>query len=289
MGRGAHRDRNECLYTSRNWIIQFIPVNCPQLAPSNRTDGKTLPDRIAEHFIARIFTGELRAGERLPPDRDLAAQLGVDRTSLRMAMQQLSRMGLIRAVRGSGVTVLDYREHGGLDFLAAVFALPGLSLGGAFLEQVLDDWLDLMPVIVGRAFRRATRDDHRELDALIMGQLALLDSKKDVSRVAALEVALQDRVMRLLGNTSLVLLGNSSRPLRMKLVTLYFEVTDVRSHVESQRALLRRGIGGSLGAEQIATSYREYLRERTVALRLRLQSLPVNPSRSSPRRRSRPS
>ena len=123
------------------------------------SDGRTLPDRIADHFIARIFTGELAPGSRLPADRELAPQLGVDRTSLRMAMQQLGRMGLIKALRGSGVTVLDYREHAGLDFLAAVFKNRDLSLGGSFLLEALDDWIEQIPKVAGRALARATRND----------------------------------------------------------------------------------------------------------------------------------
>jgi len=246
---------------------------------------KTLPNRVVEHFLTRIFTGELAAGSKLPPDRELAGQLGVDRTSLRMAMQQLSRMGLVRAVRGSGVHVLDYREHAGLDFLAAIFALPDVSLGGAFLLQALDDWIDVMPVIVGRALARATRDEHRLLDALLEKQLELLAKSKAVAEVVALELDLQDDITRLLGNTTLMLLRNSSRPLRRKLVALYFEETSVRDHVEAQRALLAGARRGTPDAEQLAENYRQYLRLKTEPLRRRLQTLPVNPAIVSRRRR----
>lgn len=247
---------------------------------------QTVPNRIAEHFLARIFTGDLPAGTKLPPDRELAAELGVDRTSLRMAMQQLARMGLVRAVRGSSVHVLDYREHAGLDFLAAIFGLSEVSLGGAFLLQALDDWIDVMPVVVGRALVRATRDDQRALDGLFQAQLALIAKQKPVLEILALELDLQDRIVRLLGNTTLMLLGNSSRPLRRKLVLLYFEETDVRSHIETQRQFLTRAVQGPADAGQIAETYRSYLRSRTEPLRRRLQALPVSPT-LAPRRRKK--
>lgn len=261
--------------------IHYFEVNYSHLPEAPAAgQGRTLPDRITEHFLARIFTGELPAGARLPPDRELAPLLGVDRTSLRMAMQQLSRMGLVNAVRGSGVHVLDYREHAGIDFLAAVFALPGLSLGGSFLLQTLDDWIDVMPVIVGRAFARATHESFRELDALFEAQRSALDEGADLARLTDLEIAMQDRVVHLLGNTSLLLLGNSSRPLRSRLVRLFFESTDVREHVEAQRALLRQALSGAgVSAEQIASSYRAYLRERTQPMRRRLEALPLSPAR----------
>ena len=255
--------------------------------PARGAAKKTLPNRVAEHFLARIFTGELAAGTKLPPDRELAAELGVDRTSLRMAMQQLSRMGVVRAVRGSGVHVLDYREHAGLDFLAAIFALPDVSLGGAFLLQALDDWLDVMPVIVGRALARATRGDSLALDAILEAQLDLLARGRPLHEVVALEVALQDAIVRLLGNTALLLLGNSSRPLRARLVGLYFEETDVVSHVETQRQFLAQTMRTAADPERIAHSQRAYLRARTEPLRQRLQKLPVGPTLVSHQRRKR--
>jgi DNA-binding FadR family transcriptional regulator len=239
---------------------------------------KTLPNRVAEHFLARIFTGDLPAGTKLPPDRELAAELGVDRTSLRMAMQQLSRMGLVRAVRGSGVHVLDYREHAGLDFLAAIFALPDVSLGGAFLLQALDDWLDVMPVIIGRALARATRDDLLALDAILETQLELLARGRPLHEVVTLEIALQDAIVRRLGNTALLLLGNSSRPLRQRLVALYFADTDVVSHVETQRQFLMQTMQAPAEPQRIAERQRAYLRERTEPLRQRLQRLPLSPT-----------
>jgi GntR family transcriptional regulator, transcriptional repressor for pyruvate dehydrogenase complex len=260
-------------------------VDYASLRPLAPAEGKTVPDRIVEHFIARIFTGELAPGERLPPDRELAPLLGVDRTSLRMAMQQLARVGLVKVVHGSGVRVLDFREHAGLDFLAAVFALPGLSLGSSYLLQMLEDWIDLIPVLAGRAFARMTHEQRREVDALMGEQLAVLDESgrgrgpRDLARLVELEIALQDRMLRIAGNTGLILLGNSSRPLRRHMVQLFFDATDVRQHVSDQRALFRQVTSHSrVSADDVAKGYRAYLVERTAALRKRLLALPVNPT-----------
>ena len=69
---------------------------------------KTLPDQITDLLIALIFTEKLKAGDKLPPERQLAEYLGVDRTSLRMALRTLTRMNVIHALQGSGIRVLDY-------------------------------------------------------------------------------------------------------------------------------------------------------------------------------------
>jgi len=250
----------------------------PPLLRAVTSDAKTLPDRIVDYFVARIFTQDLPPGERLPADRELAPLLGVDRTSLRMAMQQLARMGLVRIVHGSGVRVLDFREHAGIDFLALVFALPGVSLGGSYLLQVFDDWIASMPIVVGRAFAEMTQEAAHAIDAIMLQQLALLDVSEPMERVVELEVELQDKLVRSAGNASLILLGNSSRPLRRHLVRLYFEATDVRQHVHAQRALFHQFTTGARDPGLVHASYRTYLSERAAPLRAHLLALPRNPA-----------
>ena len=57
----------------------------------------------------------------MPPERKLAEQLGVSRGTLRAALGRLETRGLVRVVQGSGYTVYDYREEGGLDLVPGLF------------------------------------------------------------------------------------------------------------------------------------------------------------------------
>lgn len=238
---------------------------------------KTLPDRVADQLIARIFTGDLAPGDRLPGERDLALELGVDRTSLRMALGQLVRMNLVRAVRGSGITVLDYTEHAGIDLLAAVFANPELELGAGFLIEALDQYILAMSQATGLALSRATPAQIRELDVLLLAQLRALDRGAKLDEVAELEVRLHDAITRLQGSTIARLLANSTRPLRRRMVALFYETIDVRAHVDTLRAQLRNQMAGSADSETISRGLRAYLMERTRPLRERIAKLHPEP------------
>jgi DNA-binding FadR family transcriptional regulator len=55
-----------------------------------------------EHVEARLLAGELRPGDHLPPERQLAADLGVSRSSVREAIRVLEVLGLVRTATGSG-------------------------------------------------------------------------------------------------------------------------------------------------------------------------------------------
>jgi DNA-binding FadR family transcriptional regulator len=52
----------------------------------------------------RLLSGELKPGDHLPPERQLAADLGVGRSSVREAIRVLEVLGLIRTATGSGPT-----------------------------------------------------------------------------------------------------------------------------------------------------------------------------------------
>ena len=66
----------------------------------------------AERYVrALIFWGELGPGDRLPPATELAAQLGISRVTLRIALRSLESMGYLVTTRGAhgGSRVSDLR------------------------------------------------------------------------------------------------------------------------------------------------------------------------------------
>ena len=59
-------------------------------------------ERIAERLITAIALGEFVPGQRLPAERELAAQLGVNRSTVREALQRLQAAGHVTTRRGRG-------------------------------------------------------------------------------------------------------------------------------------------------------------------------------------------
>lgn len=73
--------------------------------PLQAVETKRLYRQIADQLRALIAAGEFPLGSRLPPERDLAAQLGVSRPSVREALIALEVEGLVEVRMGSGVYV----------------------------------------------------------------------------------------------------------------------------------------------------------------------------------------
>jgi DNA-binding FadR family transcriptional regulator len=70
-----------------------------------------------------ILRGSLAAGSKLPSEREMAAELGVSRLTLRSALARLAGAGLVTAEHGRGYFVRDYRESGGPSLLTGLAAL----------------------------------------------------------------------------------------------------------------------------------------------------------------------
>lgn len=62
-------------------------------------------DEITEHLKAEIASGRLRSGDKLRPERELAAQLHVSRNSLREALKALEMLDVVDIRHGQGVYV----------------------------------------------------------------------------------------------------------------------------------------------------------------------------------------
>lgn len=64
-------------------------------------------DRVRDHLLDQIQNGVLRPGATLPPERKLAAELGISRHTIRQALSSLEAVGLVEIRHGSGIYVTE--------------------------------------------------------------------------------------------------------------------------------------------------------------------------------------
>src|SRR6185369_14686589 len=87
--------------------------------PLTVVENRRLYRQIADQIAALIESGEYGIGERLPPERDLAKQLGVSRPSVREALIALEVEGFVEVRVGSGVYVMGSKSPAHADALPA--------------------------------------------------------------------------------------------------------------------------------------------------------------------------
>jgi GntR family transcriptional repressor for pyruvate dehydrogenase complex len=235
------------------------------------------PELLADALMARIFRGEFPPGTRLPPERQLAVQLEVDRTTLRMALKQLQRMNLLVARHGSGIEVNDYRADGGLDVLAALFALDDVPLDPSLIFEALDFWEEGFSMTAAKAIARMTVDELRSLELLLDRSVASLG---DVDAFLDAQLEIQDSLARLSGNVMFRMLSNSTRSVRRRIMSLLPETMDMRASLGEMKQMLRVAVATRPGETAIRDGLLLALRRQSAALRERLVlASPAKPKR----------
>ena len=103
VGGEASVDYHGCLVVPQSYdaSVTSIMLNV-KVDPFEPTD---LHTQVAAEIRRAIADGEAKAGERLPPARDLAAELGVNTNTVLRALRALRDEGLLEFRRGRGITV----------------------------------------------------------------------------------------------------------------------------------------------------------------------------------------
>jgi GntR family transcriptional repressor for pyruvate dehydrogenase complex len=96
----------------------------------------SIADRIERQIVELIDSKALKAGDRLPPERDLAVTLGVSRPSLREAVKSLEAKGWLVVRHGQGVFVANPKS---VDELRAALTSQELTLAELFaMREILE-------------------------------------------------------------------------------------------------------------------------------------------------------
>lgn len=77
----------------------------------DRSEATALFEQVAGEIRRAILDGEAKPGERLPPAKDLAAELGVNTNTVLRALRLLRDEGLLEFRRGRGISVAGTPER----------------------------------------------------------------------------------------------------------------------------------------------------------------------------------
>ena len=126
-----------------------------------------LPDAVAERILGGILDGTLREGDRLPPERELAEQLDINRSSLREALKKLEELRLVDIQRGSGTRIRDAR-HASLELVSAA-SFAGGRPNAPWIRDLLQVRETLLPLLVRITIESAPPDRLDTAAALARG------------------------------------------------------------------------------------------------------------------------
>jgi GntR family transcriptional repressor for pyruvate dehydrogenase complex len=126
-----------------------------------------LYEQLVERLLALIHELELAPGDRLPPERELAADLGVSRASVRQALVVLEVQGLVAVKHGEGAILLDTRPDDAV--------LSAVEAHRRRLPEVIEAREALEVKLAALAAGRRTDEDLRSIDAALEEMAAAVD------------------------------------------------------------------------------------------------------------------
>jgi len=118
-----------------------------------------LYERAAEHIAAWIAENRLVPGDRLPPERELAASLGISRATLSQALVALEVIGVLEVRHGSGAVVTSGSAPGRV--------LEAIRAHVTRLPEIIEARDALESKLAALAAQRRQQEDLRRIDAAL--------------------------------------------------------------------------------------------------------------------------
>jgi GntR family transcriptional repressor for pyruvate dehydrogenase complex len=158
-------------------------------------------DEAIEKIKAMIVAGDLRPGDRLPREADLAERLGLSRNSLREAVKALSLIRVLDVRQGDGTYVTSLAPQLLLDALSFIvdFHRDDTVLEFFEVRRILE------PAATVLAAQRMTEDDVRELRTVF----ADLSDDAGIDELVANDLSFHHRIASGAGNALLCSLIDS--------------------------------------------------------------------------------
>jgi len=247
-----HADCSEHRYTA--WLVPPSPVITRSL----------VSDQVFRSLCDGIVSGVYAPGEKLPTQRALAADLGVNMASVREAVKRLEQLGLVEVRHGDAMRVRDWRAEGGLDVVVHLLFAAG-RLDRSILAAVLEARRLMLVEAARLAAGRRTEAEAGRL-AELAGRIAV---EQDPGAAQLLDLAFMTELVEASGNVVFVLILNTVRRIYLDHASLFGAV--VADHRELA-PLYRRaataidGKAGSRAASAVARLAGEQERRMLEAL-----------------------
>jgi GntR family transcriptional repressor for pyruvate dehydrogenase complex len=182
----------------------------------------TVSDRVFRVLCEDIVSGRYEPGEKLPTQRALAADLGVNMAPVREAVKRLEQLRLVDVRHGDAMRVADWRATSGLEA-----AVPLLFRPDGFEPDALAALMEARRVMLAQSARfAAERRSEEQADRLgeLAARIDVTAEKTDANDAAtlqALDFAFFAELIEAAGNLVFSLVMNSIRHLYLENTELF--------------------------------------------------------------------
>ncbi len=110
----------------------------------------TVREMFMERIAGMIVSGELKPGDKLPSEREMAAQAKISKSAVHFAMVELERMGFVKTILRQGTYVEDFTRHGTADTLNLLTHTKNFH----YTKSNVEDIIEMRDAIESAALKR---------------------------------------------------------------------------------------------------------------------------------------
>lgn len=200
----------------------------------NKLNAPSLQDTVKKSLLGKILSGELKPGQWLPAERDMAGQMEVSRSSLHQAILSLNSDGFLKIEPRRGIMVSDYRKHPTPQSLAALMSYDSTEFNYSLFTDMMDARLWLEAECGRCACVNIYESTMEEMQKLV------LDMKVPDADICELVYQFHYKLVQASGNVIYSMIFRGFEPIIRTLIRRHYEVypADCASSAEQHQKIL---------------------------------------------------
>ena len=197
-----------------------------------KIESPTLKELFMEEIEGQILSGEMKAGEKLPPEREIAQNMHISRSVVNSAIVEMERKGFLKTVPRKGTYVLDYKTHATPEMLISIIN------HGALSRDYIRSILEVRDMFMCQALGNAVSEISDEQIALLEQAFADFKEEKTPRAGAAQLYKIDCLITEFSGNVLLPILVSSFKVPNTMLFERYLRLYGSGGMNERNRRLL---------------------------------------------------
>jgi len=183
-------------------------------------EAQSLKEIVIQTLEGWILSGELKIGEKLPSERDLAQKMKISRPVLHEALVDLASKGLVKIEARRGIFINDYRINGSCALLSSMLNFHQDQLDPVFGKSLID-----MRMLIEVETAKLAAIHAEDADIRILQ--GILEAEKNISSAAVVELVELDfnfhlQIALASSNRAYPLILNSFKAIYTHLTTNFF-------------------------------------------------------------------
>lgn len=195
----------------------------------------SLTELFVKELESKIISGELKIGEKLPSERELAEQMQVSRAVVNAGIAEMQQKGFLVIRPRVGTFVEDYRKNGTLETFVSTMKYHEGLISKNEVNSILQLRVVLVTLAAELAVADATDEQLKGLEEIV----SQLSSKMPDEEIVELTFKLHHELAFISGNNLLPLLFASFKYLVCKLWHRYIMNNGKAALIESDRLLVK--------------------------------------------------